>query len=413
MLPIPPYKLPRILSAVLLACALLWGVATPVRAVEWPLKHGYGMLSFGPVFLDRDRQVNDGRQLTGAVGMTLHRHWDAELEGFFGSAGASGQRHAQFGSGIGVLYYPHRQPMFAPFIRGAAGVSWIDEPIAGGPKIYGELGTGFKRQLTASGLALRIDVTYRQTQDPSAGSTAPNWGDARLGVGLVWSAPTPPVVYAVPPPLPLPLPPSDGDGDGVDDRYDRCPETPSGDVVNPAGCPADTDMDGVPDPLDHCPNTPLHAVVDSHGCELDSDRDGVINRLDQCPGTPLGVKVDKVGCPIVKVIRLDGVHFHHDSDRLTTAAKSLLNVTAATLKENRGKLIEVAGHTDSRGSGAYNQALSSRRARSVRNYLVAQGVPESMLISKGYGESKPVTSNASAPGRAKNRRVELRIMTLK
>ena len=90
----------------------------------------------------------------------------------------------------------------------------------------------------------------------------------------------------------------DADKDGVADRWDKCPETPTGVKVDKKGCPVDSDGDGVPDYLDKCPKTPARVKVDSNGCPLDKDGDGVPDYLDKCPKTPEGAKVDKKGCPI-------------------------------------------------------------------------------------------------------------------
>lgn len=90
---------------------------------------------------------------------------------------------------------------------------------------------------------------------------------------------------------------TDSDNDGVDDRYDLCPDTPAGVVVDEFGCPIDSDKDGVPDYLDKCPDTPVGVEVDKNGCPKDSDQDGVPDYLDKCPNTPLGVAVDANGCP--------------------------------------------------------------------------------------------------------------------
>jgi hypothetical protein len=89
----------------------------------------------------------------------------------------------------------------------------------------------------------------------------------------------------------------DTDGDGVFDRYDRCPETRLGALVDKRGCSEDQDGDGVPDGLDRCPNTAAGAIVDGAGCPQDSDADGVLDGLDRCPDTPAGALVDSTGCP--------------------------------------------------------------------------------------------------------------------
>jgi outer membrane protein OmpA-like peptidoglycan-associated protein len=91
--------------------------------------------------------------------------------------------------------------------------------------------------------------------------------------------------------------PTDGDGDAVFDGLDQCPGTPSGAVVDDGGCPLDSDEDSVFDGIDVCPNTPMGAQVDQNGCPTDGDEDGVFDGLDQCPETPVGATVDASGCP--------------------------------------------------------------------------------------------------------------------
>ena len=111
-----------------------------------------------------------------------------------------------------------------------------------------------------------------------------------------------------------------------------------------------------------------------------------------------------------EIIKLSGIKFPHDSARLTPAATAILDNAVKTLQKRSSIKVEVAAHTDSSGSNAYNQALSERRAASVMNYLGTHGVSSSRLTSKGYGESQPIVSNATQEGRTENRRVELRVM---
>lgn len=142
----------------------------------------------------------------------------------------------------------------------------------------------------------------------------------------------------------------------------------------------------------------------------DADGDGVTDDKDRCPGTPAGVKVDPDGCEIkAKAISLTGILFHTDSAELKSESVAVLNATADTLKANPGVAVEIAGHTDSTGEASYNQGLSERRAKSVREYLISKGVSGSRLSSAGYGESQPVATNSTSEGRQQNRRVELRV----
>ena len=91
--------------------------------------------------------------------------------------------------------------------------------------------------------------------------------------------------------------PTDRDGDSVPDGLDRCPGTVAGAAVDAAGCTSDTDGDGFLDGLDQCPSTPAGALVDARGCPSDHDQDGVFDGVDRCPGSPAGAAVDALGCP--------------------------------------------------------------------------------------------------------------------
>ena len=97
--------------------------------------------------------------------------------------------------------------------------------------------------------------------------------------------------------------------------------------------------------------------------------------------------------------------------RVHPEAEEVLKNLAIVLKEMDVKNFEIDGHTDSDGSEEYNQVLSEKRANSVKNFLVSQGVTAE-ITTKGYGESKPVASNDTAEGKQKNRRVEIIIPTI-
>jgi OOP family OmpA-OmpF porin len=129
----------------------------------------------------------------------------------------------------------------------------------------------------------------------------------------------------------------------------------------------------------------------------------------RCPGTPPGVAVDEYGCPIKDVV-LEGVNFETDSAVLTAASRPILDAAAKGLREHPRLKIEVQGHTDSTGSARHNQGLSERRAASVRDYLIAQGVSPAQLTARGFGETQPIASNATVEGRAKNRRVVMHVL---
>ncbi|HVE77362.1 MAG TPA: OmpA family protein [Gemmatimonadaceae bacterium] len=212
-------------------------------------------------------------------------------------------------------------------------------------------------------------------------------------------------------------PAKDADLDGIGDAADRCPGTPAGDKVDAAGCTLarDADADGVSDAADRCPGTPAGEKVDAAGCTLtnDTDADGVGDLADRCPNTPPRVSVDSSGCPrlftaTTKTVTLRGVNFAPARATLTAGSLAILDDVARQLNEVPTIRIEIAGHTDNRGTAVRNLRLSRARAETVREYLIAQGVAPSRLVAKGYGPYSPVTSNTTPAGRARNRRVELK-----
>jgi OOP family OmpA-OmpF porin len=207
--------------------------------------------------------------------------------------------------------------------------------------------------------------------------------------------------------------PIDQDGDGVADAADRCPGTPLGDAVDGSGCPRDGDLDGVADARDRCPNTAPGTAVNEQGCPMDGDGDAVPDGLDRCPNTAAGVAVGDDGCPPLfeqgrTTVVLEGVTFNTGSAALTESARFILRRVAESLMAHSEVRVEVAGHTDATGARSTNLRLSWARAQSVREFLIAQGVPVEQLEARGYGPDDPIASNASASGRARNRRVELR-----
>ncbi|MNP58287.1 Outer membrane porin F precursor [compost metagenome] len=103
------------------------------------------------------------------------------------------------------------------------------------------------------------------------------------------------------------------------------------------------------------------------------------------------------------------VMFAYDSAELTSSADSQLQALISKLNASSVASVKVIGHTDSRGSDAYNQTLSEQRASSVAEYLISQGLSPSKVTSMGRGESEPIADNDTEAGRAQNRRVELHL----
>lgn len=109
------------------------------------------------------------------------------------------------------------------------------------------------------------------------------------------------------------------------------------------------------------------------------------------------------------IVILHGVNFEFDSAKLRPDAVEILKEAVAALKRRSDINVDIVGHTCHIGTEAYNQGLSERRAKSVYDFFVANGIAASRLSSKGFGETKPAVDNATREGRAKNRRVELHV----
>ncbi|WP_368562411.1 OmpA family protein [Pseudoxanthomonas sp. UTMC 1351] len=153
------------------------------------------------------------------------------------------------------------------------------------------------------------------------------------------------------------------------------------------------------------PPAPVNTCAD-----MDDDGDGVNNCDDKCPGSQAGQTIGPDGCPVPVSIDLKGVNFDFDKSTLRPDAVSILSEATEILKRYPDLKVEVAGHTDSVGTDAYNQGLSERRAKTVYDYLTSNGVDASRLVGpNGYGESRPIDTNDTAEGRARNRRTELNV----
>jgi OOP family OmpA-OmpF porin len=387
------------------------------------------MLSF--IDADSDRNVNDGRggwQL--GAGMAVSENWN--LQAIVHRATLSGpfrQKHS--GIGLDIQRVFNRSDDITPYLF--AGLGRLDVDLANGPGSDGNmyaLGAGVHADVFGdSPVSLNFEYRYR-TDKALPGSMRDHIFS--IGVQIPFGRARPAA----------PAAPMDGDGDndGVRDSADQCPRTPAGRMVNGVGCELDEDNDGVVNGVDQCPNTlagvtvdnrgcgldgdndgvlngldrcpnsRAGAQVDARGCEGDTDNDGVVNGLDSCPNTTAGSRVDVRGCEITDEISLPSVEFETNSEALRPGAAGSLNDAATTLNRYPELVVEVAGHTDSDGAESYNLDLSQRRAQTVRNHLINAGIAAARLSARGYGEAQPIASNATAAGKAQNRRVVLRIL---
>jgi outer membrane protein OmpA-like peptidoglycan-associated protein len=201
----------------------------------------------------------------------------------------------------------------------------------------------------------------------------------------------------------------DADGDGVTDASDACPQVAG--LAALKGCP-DADKDGVADKDDKCPS--VAGPKENAGCPwADTDKDGVADKDDECPEVA-GLASNK-GCPEVTAAVLESVSVEAKSIYFNTGKSTFrsedvpvkIESISTLLKQYPTAKFSIEGHTDSDGSDAFNQKLSQERADVVKNALIERGMKADNLTAVGYGESKPVASNKTAAGKAKNRRTEV------
>lgn len=219
-------------------------------------------------------------------------------------------------------------------------------------------------------------------------------------------------------------PDPDNDADNVPDFRDACAMIAEDldDWEDEDGCPdPDNDFDGIPDVHDECPNQPGDRA--RNGCpSTDSDNDGIADANDRCPEEPETVNqyLDDDGCPDTAPTRVhvtktrveikETIQFRTGSATLLPASFPVLDDVYQVLTDAPNMRLRVEGHTDSEGGDDSNMRLSIERAQSVKVYLESKGLATSRLAAQGFGETKPLDTNRTPEGRAKNRRVEFHIL---
>lgn len=221
--------------------------------------------------------------------------------------------------------------------------------------------------------------------------------------------------------------PVDSDGDRISDELDACPREAGLANADPKshGCPPppDTDGDGIVDSVDACPK--LAGIIQpdpaQQGCPPDADRDGIIDSLDACPNVAgeAYAHPQRRGCPRAELeqgaIQInEPVQFAAGSAQILAESDALLSAIVQVLIQHAEiEHVVVEGHTDSSGSPRSNLELSRDRAAAVVKWLVARGISARRLASRGFGSTTPIDSNDTQEGRARNRRVEFRVLGLK
>ena len=223
--------------------------------------------------------------------------------------------------------------------------------------------------------------------------TDPDTDDDFLQDGVEVNGPTNPLVAD-----------TDGDGalDGNEDRnHNGIVDPGEADPMVP-----DTDSGGVQDGWEL-----EHNLDPTDATDDDADGDGVLANLDECADTAAGAEVNERGCVVIRErMVLRGVNFAYNSADILPESASQLQIALGALRDNPDIRVEIGGHTDNQGGRSYNRDLSRRRAESVRDWLIQNGIDGSRMTTRGYGFDQPVESNDTEEGRAQNRRIEFNVI---
>jgi outer membrane protein OmpA-like peptidoglycan-associated protein len=259
--------------------------------------------------------------------------------------------------------------------------------VADGAKLFDPRSTSGQALVGARWVPAESPFAIALGAGPGIGD-APGAADFRALLSVSYSPEAPP-------------PPPDADDDRVSDERDACPSVPGSASEDPLmnGCPelpTDTDGDAIPDTHDACPRTPGPANVE--------------RRLHGCPPPP-PKPPPKAELVAEAIVISEQVQFETGTAALKAESDAVLGQVARVLAEHPElELVEVQGHTDDTGTHELNQRLSDDRARAVVERLTRHGVAANRLVAKGYGQDRPIADNATEEGRAKNRRVEFRVL---
>ncbi len=402
------------------------------------VKDNYNSMSFGVPSLSVFRSVVGGLALGAQFSMNNIKS-------------ESGIADAKFSSiDFALKYGFSRDNKFSPYLKAGVGRSSIDRVDTDS---FNAASSATDNYFAGAGVSVKlgdrfsafVETSYRSSLDNPEGNLLQSTFGVSFGLGS-----------------------GDADKDGISDKKDKCPDVPG--LKEFEGCP-DTDEDGIPDNLDGCPEeagpeenngcpdtdgdgvldkddacVDVVGLVELNGCP-DTDADGIIDSEDECPveagdaenkGCPwpdtdsdgVADKDDACpeeagtaegnGCPDTPKDILDkmngigsNIMFAAESSKLMgKKVLAAIGEIKRVLDENPNAKIIIEGHASTDGSTQYNDALSLRRAESVKAKLIELGADSSRIEVKSFGESMPIDGDDSLQARAKNRRVEFKSMLL-
>ena len=162
------------------------------------------------------------------------------------------------------------------------------------------------------------------------------------------------------------------------------------------------------------PNTPRVTGTEGRDAAAqtamqDSDGDLVPDADDVCAETDARAMVDSTGCEVV-MGAIEGLSFGPNEISLSDESQAVLDRYVDAMQRNPEVVVSVEGHTDNRGPAAGNLELSKERVLSVVRYMVGNGISANRIKQYAYGESRPRAANATAEGRERNRRIEIKVL---
>lgn len=390
-LKMPPLNKYVALCTAAILCAGAIGTSSAQNAAKLPLKY-YTSSMASYVRADSDRASDQALGGTFSFGILATPVTEFELRATAlrydddGSPGSDSETISAIGLGLNL------------FLVEGLGAYFHGDLMGGDHTLY-NVGFGYDWP-TPWEMSFRTEALYHVE---SSDFREPQFNvGVHIPLGPSTAKPAPPAPRLVEPTTPPPacMDGMDNDGDGLIDFPDDrgCLTADDIDEVDPPMCSDGRDNDG--DGLTDFPN--------DKGCSSADDNDETDPTCDELsPGERANFESCALGASIV----LRGVNFEFNSAKLTAEAVGTLATVVEALDNRPDIVVEVAGYTDSSGADNYNLRLSKKRAESVRDFLVEQGIKPNRLIPRGYGEAQPIADNATEAGRELNRRVELKVLS--
>lgn len=367
-------------KSILLTC-IAGTLSTTAIADNMPDFEAY--LGAAEYFYDDDRNLDDamslelGAEIPMTEALSLEAwlsNFDADVEN--SSAELDGNRYS-----LGGLYH-FSEDSLRPFMSLGLSHQELEDDNDSHSEALAYIGAGVKKYFD-NNIVLRGELLAMNSFDNEVTDLG-----ARIAVGYAFGRTSSPALIAAAPVQEVVAPTAS---------------------AKPKATTAEPTAAATPAPVPQPAPVVIAPVVVKKAPPVDSDKDGVMDSVDRCQGTDKAFKVDENGCPILltETVSIDmNVKFPTNSAKVTADNLPEIQKVADFMKQFDQTAVTVEGYSDDRGRAAYNKDLSQRRADAVRMTLINTfKLDESRVSAIGYGEENPIADNATAEGRAANRRV--------